>query len=70
MYWRRLPGDLVTKHPAEASARVDIEGIIRTGIRRFTDEVGRLWCALADHYIRLANFEKARDVYVTCRLCD
>ena len=25
--------------------------------------MGRLWCALADHYIRLANFEKARDVY-------
>eukprot|EP00750_Incisomonas_marina_P012374 INCI16752.2.p1 GENE.INCI16752.2~~INCI16752.2.p1 ORF type:complete len:673 (+),score=157.37 INCI16752.2:1141-3159(+) len=55
--------DLITKHPAEASARVDIEAIIRSGIRRFTDEVGRLWCALADHYIRLANFEKARDVY-------
>ena len=55
--------DLITKHPAEASARVNIEAIIRSGIRRFTDEVGRLWCALAHHYIRLANFEKARDVY-------
>jgi pre-mRNA-splicing factor SYF1 len=55
--------DLITKHPAKTTARVSIEAIIRSGIRRFTDEVGRLWCALADHYIRLANFEKARDVY-------
>lgn len=26
-------------------------------------QVGRLWCALADYYIRLALFERARDVY-------
>lgn len=32
-------------------------------MRRFTDEVGRLWTALADYYIRLGHFEKARDVF-------
>lgn len=37
--------------------------MIRAGIRRFTDETGRLWCALADFFIRLGLFEKARDVY-------
>jgi pre-mRNA-splicing factor SYF1 len=42
---------------------VDVEGVIRAGIRRFTDETGRLWCALADYFIRLGVFEKARDVY-------
>ena len=33
------------------------------GIRRYTDEVGRLWQALAGYFIRLGQFEKARDVY-------
>jgi pre-mRNA-splicing factor SYF1 len=40
-----------------------VEQVIRAGIRRFTDEVGRLWHALADYFIRLGQFEKARDVY-------
>ena len=26
-------------------------------------QVGRLWCSLADYYIRRGLFEKARDVY-------
>jgi len=33
------------------------------GIRRFTNEVGRLWVSLAEYYIRLANFDKARDIF-------
>jgi pre-mRNA-splicing factor SYF1 len=37
--------------------------VIRAGIRRYTDEVGRLWQALAGYFIRLGQFEKARDVY-------
>lgn len=32
------------------------------GIRRYSQEVGRLWVALSDYYIRLGHFEKARDV--------
>ena len=40
-----------------------MEAVIRAGIRRFTDETGRLWCALADYFIRSGLFEKARDVY-------
>ena len=40
-----------------------IEQIIRSGIRRFSDEVAHLWCALAEHFVRLSKFEKARDVY-------
>merc|ERR1719440_1704952 len=54
--------DLVSKHPAEIKS-LKIESIIRSGIRQFTDEVGRLWISLGDHFIRLGQFEKARDVY-------
>ncbi|GFR43608.1 hypothetical protein Agub_g4705 [Astrephomene gubernaculifera] len=54
--------DIVTKHPKEV-AGMRVDAIIRGGIRRFTDEVGRLWTSLADYYIRRSMFEKARDVY-------
>ncbi|GBF90079.1 pre-mRNA-splicing factor [Raphidocelis subcapitata] len=56
--------DAVTRHPREVvGSGVDVEGVLRGGIRRFTEEVGRLWTSLADYYIRRAMFEKARDVY-------
>ncbi|KAG2493464.1 hypothetical protein HYH03_008281 [Edaphochlamys debaryana] len=54
--------ELVTKHPREVVG-MRVDAIIRGGIRRFTDEVGRLWTSLADYYIRRSMFEKARDVY-------
>jgi hypothetical protein len=34
-----------------------------TGLVRFTDMVGHLWVALAEHFTRLKLFEKARDIY-------
>lgn len=54
--------DLISKHPADVKS-LNIDAIIRSGIRQFTDEVGRLWISLGDHFIRLGQFEKARDVY-------
>jgi pre-mRNA-splicing factor SYF1 len=54
--------DIITKHPAEVQS-LPVEGILRGGIRKFTDEVGRLWTSLADYYIRRALFERARDIY-------
>ena len=54
--------DVITKHPAEVTA-LNVDAILRGGIRKFTDEVGRLWTSLADFYIRRGIFEKARDVY-------
>ncbi|CAG8634968.1 6472_t:CDS:10 [Paraglomus brasilianum] len=54
--------DLVCKHPNEIKS-LKVEPIIRSGIRRFTDQVGRLWNSLASYYIKLGHFEKARDVY-------
>jgi pre-mRNA-splicing factor SYF1 len=43
--------------------KIDVEGIMRSGIRKFSDEVGKLWIYLAQFYIRLGLFEKARDIY-------
>ncbi|EFJ51030.1 hypothetical protein VOLCADRAFT_103670 [Volvox carteri f. nagariensis] len=54
--------DIITKHPKDVSG-MRVDAILRGGIRRFTDEVGRLWTSLADFYIRRSMFEKARDVY-------
>lgn len=53
---------LLTVHAKEVSG-LQVDAIIRGGIRRFTDEVGRLWTSLADYHIRRGLFEKARDVF-------
>lgn len=54
--------DLLTQHAGEISG-LNVDAIIRGGIRKFTDEVGRLWTSLADYYIRRGLLEKARDVF-------
>ena len=54
--------DLISKNPGQISS-LRVDPIIRGGLRKFTDMVGTLWCALADFYVRQSNFEKARDVY-------
>mmetsp|Transcript_2417 Transcript_2417/g.3520 ORF Transcript_2417/g.3520 Transcript_2417/m.3520 type:complete len:886 (+) Transcript_2417:38-2695(+) len=61
--WMRLC-DICAKHPNEVGKNgLNVDAIIRSGLKRFSDEVGRLWCKLADYYIRLGQFERARDVY-------
>ena len=40
-----------------------VDAIIRRGLHRFTDMIGKLWVSLADYYIRAGHFESARDVY-------
>jgi pre-mRNA-splicing factor SYF1 len=42
---------------------VDVEGIIRSGIERFADQRGNLWCGLATYWVRRGSFERARDVF-------
>ncbi|KAL6279226.1 hypothetical protein ACE6H2_016107 [Prunus campanulata] len=42
---------------------LNVDAIIRYGIRKFTEEVGRLWTSLADYYIRRNLHEKARDIF-------
>ena len=54
--------ELLVCHANEISG-LNVDAIIRGGIRKFTDEVGMLWTSLADYYIRKNLLEKARDVY-------
>ncbi|XP_030852951.1 pre-mRNA-splicing factor SYF1 isoform X1 [Strongylocentrotus purpuratus] len=54
--------DLICKHPTKVTS-LKVDPIIRGGIKRFSDERGKLWCSLADYYIRSGHFEKARDIY-------
>ncbi|XXG46700.1 hypothetical protein AAC387_Pa02g1477 [Persea americana] len=54
--------DLLTRHATEISG-MKVDDIIRGGIRKFTNEVGRLWTSLADYYLRRGLYEKARDVF-------
>ncbi|XP_057961930.1 uncharacterized protein LOC131153559 [Malania oleifera] len=54
--------DLLTRHATEVLG-LNVDAIIRGGIRKFTDEVGRLWTSLADYYIRRNLPEKARDIF-------
>ncbi|XP_047333850.1 pre-mRNA-splicing factor SYF1 [Impatiens glandulifera] len=54
--------DLLTQHSKEVSG-LNVDAIIRGGIKKFTDEVGRLWTSLADYYIRRNLVEKSRDIF-------
>lgn len=54
--------DLLTRHATEISG-LKVDGIIRGGIRKYTNEIGRLWTSLADYYVRRGLFEKARDIF-------
>eukprot|EP01111_Echinosteliopsis_oligospora_P015171 TRINITY_DN5900_c0_g2_i1.p1 TRINITY_DN5900_c0_g2~~TRINITY_DN5900_c0_g2_i1.p1 ORF type:complete len:463 (+),score=107.52 TRINITY_DN5900_c0_g2_i1:117-1505(+) len=54
--------EMISKHPKDIVS-VKVEPILRGGIRKFSDEVGRLWTSLAEYFIQLAQFEKARDIF-------
>ncbi|OWZ24591.1 Pre-mRNA-splicing factor SYF1 [Phytophthora megakarya] len=60
--WMQLC-DMVSQYPTRVAKTLDVEAILRSGMTRFSDEVGRLWCSLATFFIRLGMFESARDVY-------
>ncbi|KAG7252294.1 hypothetical protein CRUP_036664 [Coryphaenoides rupestris] len=59
--WHELC-DLISQNPDKVNS-LKVGAIIRGGLTRFTDQLGKLWCSLADYYIRSGHFEKARDVY-------
>ena len=41
----------------------NVEKLIRSGIKRFVDQRGKLWSGLATYWISRGSFEKARDVF-------
>jgi len=59
--------DLIVEHATEVETGhetgIDVERIIRSGIERFADQRGKLWCGLATYWTKRGNFEKARDVF-------
>ncbi|ESO01455.1 hypothetical protein HELRODRAFT_100710 [Helobdella robusta] len=59
--WNQLC-DLVSKNPTKVVS-LKVEPIVRQGIKKYTDQVGMLWNALADYYVRSQLFERARDIY-------
>lgn len=59
--WNELC-DLIAKNPDKVTS-LNIEPIIRQGLKRYTDQIGVLWNSLADYYIRGGHFERARDIY-------
>ncbi|KAI8898193.1 hypothetical protein BC833DRAFT_590864 [Globomyces pollinis-pini] len=43
--------------------KLDVELILRTGIKKFSDQVGTLWNSLALWWILQNQFERARDIF-------
>ena len=43
---------------------LNVEAIIRGGLKRFTDQLGQLWCSLADYYIKNGLFERVSPAHI------
>ncbi|KAI9302584.1 pre-mRNA splicing factor Syf-1 [Cunninghamella echinulata] len=54
--------DIIVEHSVDIHS-IQVEPIIRSGIQRFTDQVGLLYCRLAMYWIKLGQLEKARDIF-------
>lgn len=54
--------DLLVRHPHDIRG-INAEGVIRSGIQKFTDQKGRLWTSLATYWITLGDLERARDIF-------
>ncbi|EEB05835.1 complexed with Cdc5 protein Cwf3 [Schizosaccharomyces japonicus yFS275] len=55
--------ELLVKHPREIQ-NINVEEVLRAGIKRFTDQAGRLYTTLARYFIRMGLYEKARDIFM------
>lgn len=59
--WNELC-ELISKNPDKIRS-LNVDAIIRGGLRRYTDQLGHLWNSLADYYVRSGLFDRARDIY-------
>lgn len=59
--WNELC-ELISKNPDKVHS-LNVDAIIRGGLRRYTDQLGHLWNSLADYYVRSGLFDRARDIY-------
>lgn len=58
--WNQL-ADVLVQHP-EATSKFPTDKILRTGIERYPDQMGKLWVNLATYWINVGDIERARDV--------
>ncbi|MBE3041040.1 hypothetical protein IMZ48_00315 [Candidatus Bathyarchaeota archaeon] len=65
-HWSEMV-DLLVEHATDVEVGVesgiDPERIIRSGLSRFPDQRGKLWCGLAAYWVRVGNLDHARDVF-------
>ncbi|KAK4337020.1 hypothetical protein RND71_044200 [Anisodus tanguticus] len=54
--------ELISTNPDKIHS-LKVDPIIREGINRYKDQQSKLWISLAEYYIRLGLFDKARDIY-------
>lgn len=59
--WNELC-EMISKNPDKVHS-LNVDAIIRGGLRRYTDQLGHLWNSLADYYVRSGLFDRARDIY-------
>lgn len=59
--WTDL-AELICRNPDRISS-IDVDTIIREGIKRYVDQQGKLWISLAEYYTRSGLFDKARDIF-------
>lgn len=43
---------------------LNVDAIIRGGLRRYTDQLGHLWNSLADYYVRSGLFDRVGTIYL------
>ncbi|KAF2859859.1 protein prenylyltransferase [Piedraia hortae CBS 480.64] len=49
--------------PLPNGGTLNVETLVRSGLKQFPDQSGILWVGLARYYINLGSYEKARDVF-------
>jgi pre-mRNA-splicing factor SYF1 len=60
-YWMFLC-QIIEKFP-EIAKKFNVENIIRHGINKYSEEIGRLWVALANYFIKIKQFNKSREIF-------
>ena len=66
-YWILLC-QIINNYPEDLNLgkynkNLNVDKVIRHGIKKYTDEVGNLWVTLANYYIKIGLIEKAREIF-------
>jgi len=66
-YWILLC-QIINNYPEDLNLskynkELNVDKVIRHGIKKYTDEVGNLWVTLANYYIQIGLIEKAREIF-------